>query len=57
MMKAWGEGKLLSELVSKLNYSVVCVCACIFRYYNMTLSTEISQSTMLLSPPSAELDS
>ena len=57
MMKAWGEGKLLSELVSKLNYSVVCVCACIFRYYNMTLSTEISQSTMLLSPPLAELDS
>ena len=25
MMEAWGKGKLLSELVSKLNYSVLCV--------------------------------
>lgn len=55
MVEPWGEGNLLSELVSMLNYSVL-LFLCILKYYNVTLSTEINQSAMLLSPPQAKLD-
>lgn len=56
MVEPWGKGKLLLEQVSMLNYSVLLFFVH-SPYYNVTLSSEINQSAMLLSLTQAELDS